>query len=74
MSKIYVILVEYCMKLTLLSALKVKNYYKHVVKSYNFSIKSGIGKWYIPYEILVHTSVLSVIILTQTFKIEIDLV
>ena len=42
MRKIYVILVEYCMKLTLLSAL---NYYKHVEKAYNFRINSGIGKW-----------------------------
>jgi hypothetical protein len=33
MSKIYVILVEYCMKLTLLSASKGSNYYKHVEKN-----------------------------------------
>jgi hypothetical protein len=32
MSKIYVILVEYCMKLTLLYASKGSNYYKHVGK------------------------------------------
>jgi hypothetical protein len=32
MSKIYVILVEYCMKLTPLSASKGSNYYKHVEK------------------------------------------
>ena len=47
MRKIYVILVEYCMKLTLLSTLKGNNYYKHVEKAYNFRIKSRIGKWYI---------------------------
>jgi len=46
MRKIYVILVEYCMQLTLLSALKGNNY-THVEKAYNFRIKSGIGKWYI---------------------------
>ena len=44
MSKIYVILVEYCMKLTLLSASKGSNYYKHVKKTYNFRIKSETGK------------------------------
>ena len=44
MSKIYVILVEYCMKLTLLSASKGSNYYKHVEKTYNFRIKSETGK------------------------------
>ena len=44
MSKIYVILVEYCMKLTLLSASKGSNYYKHVEKKYNFRIKSETGK------------------------------
>ena len=32
MSKIYVILVEYCMKLTLLFVSKGSNYYKHVEK------------------------------------------
>jgi hypothetical protein len=42
MRKIYVILVEYCMKLTILSTL---NYYKHVERAYNFRINSGIGKW-----------------------------
>ena len=45
MRKIYVILVEYRMKLTLLFSLKGSNYYKHVEKAYNFRIKSGIGKW-----------------------------
>ena len=44
MSKIYVILVEYCMKLTFLSASKGSNYYKHVEKTYNFRIKSETGK------------------------------
>ena len=44
MSKIYVILVEYCMKLTHLSASKGGNYYKHVEKTYNFRIKSETGK------------------------------
>ena len=44
MSKIYVILVEYCMKLTLLSASKGSNYYKHVEKPQNFRIKSETGK------------------------------
>ena len=44
MSKIYVILVEYCMKLTVLSASKGSNYYKHVEKTYNFRIKSETGK------------------------------
>ena len=44
MSKIYVILVEYCMKLTLLSASKRSNYYKHVEKTYNFRIKLETGK------------------------------
>ena len=44
MSKIYVILVEYCMKLTLLSTSKGSNYYKHVEKTYNFRIKSETGK------------------------------
>ena len=44
MSKIYVILVEYCMKLTLLSASKGSNYYKHVEKTYNFGINSETGK------------------------------
>ena len=44
MSKIYVILVEYCMKLTLLSVSKGSNYYKHVEKTYNFRIKSETGK------------------------------
>ena len=39
--KIYVILVEYCMKLTLLSASKGSNYYKHVEKTYNFRKKSS---------------------------------
>jgi len=47
MRKIYVILVEYCMKLTLLSAWKGDNYYKNVEKAYNFRMKSGIGKCYI---------------------------
>ena len=41
MSKIYVILVEYCMKLT---ASKGSNYYKHVEKTYNFRIKSETVK------------------------------
>jgi len=45
MRKIYVILVEYCIKLTLLSTLKGSNYYKHVENAYNFRVKSGIGKW-----------------------------
>jgi hypothetical protein len=44
MSKIYVVLVEYCMILTLLSASKGSNYYKHVEKTYNFRIKSETGK------------------------------
>ena len=44
MSKTYVILVEYCMKLTLLSASKGTNYYKHVEKTYNLRIKSETGK------------------------------
>ena len=44
MSKLYVILVEYCMKLTLLSASKGSNYYKHVEKTYNFRIKSETDK------------------------------
>jgi hypothetical protein len=44
MSKIYVILVEYCMKLTLVSASKGRNYYKNVEKTYNFIIKSETGK------------------------------
>jgi hypothetical protein len=44
MSKIYVILVAYCMKLTRLSASKGSNYYKHVEKTYNFRIKSETGK------------------------------
>jgi hypothetical protein len=44
MSKIYVILVEYCMQLTLLSASKGSNYYKHVETSYNFIIKSKTAK------------------------------
>ena len=44
MSNIYVILVEYCMKLTLLSASKGSNYYKHVERTYNFRIKSETGK------------------------------
>jgi hypothetical protein len=44
MSKIYVILVEYCMKLTLLSTSKGSNYYKHVEKTYNFRIKSETSK------------------------------
>jgi hypothetical protein len=44
MNKTYVILVEYCMKLTLLSASKGSNYYKYVEKTYNFRIKSETGK------------------------------
>ena len=32
------------MKLTLLSASKGSNYYKHVEKTYNFRIKSETGK------------------------------
>ena len=52
MSKIYVILVEYCMKLTLLSASKGSNYYKHVEKTYNFRIKSETGKSAIKVRIL----------------------
>ena len=44
MSKIYVILVEYCMQLTLVSASKGRNYYKNVEKTHNFIIKSETGK------------------------------
>ena len=53
MSKIYVIviLVEYCMKLTFLSASKGSNYYKHVEKTYNFRIKSETGKSAIDYHL-----------------------
>ena len=53
MSKIYVIviLVEYCMKLTFLSASKGSNYYKHVEKTYNFRIKSETGKSSIDYHL-----------------------
>ena len=61
MRKIYVILVEYCMKLTLLSALKGDNYYKHVEKAYNFRIKSGIGKWYIAHSALNNNQYLSLV-------------
>ena len=39
----YVILVEHCKNLTLLSNLKGSNYYKNV----NFRVKSVIGIWYI---------------------------
>ena len=44
MSNINGILVAYCMKLTLLSASKGNNYYKHVEKTYNFRIKSETDK------------------------------
>jgi hypothetical protein len=40
----FVILVEYCMKLTLLSASKGSNYYRHVETAYNFIIKSETAK------------------------------
>jgi len=48
MRKIYVILVELCMKWTLLSGLKGSNYYKNVEKVHNFRIKSVTGKTSIP--------------------------
>ena len=44
MRKIYVILIELCMKLILLSGLKGSNYYKNMEKAYYFRIKSGTGK------------------------------
>ena len=66
MRKIYVILVEYCMKLTLLTTLKGDNYYKHVERAYNFRVKLGIGKWYIGGE--VHFFVNFLFIQFQKFK------
>jgi hypothetical protein len=41
--KIYFILVEHCMKLTLLSGLDENNYYKIVKRAYNFRIQSKTG-------------------------------
>ena len=51
MRKIDFILVELCMKLTLLSGLKGSTYmyYKYVEKAYNFRIMSETSKWYILY-------------------------
>ena len=43
MRKIYFILVEHCMKLTLLSGLIENNYYKNVERAYNFRIQSKTG-------------------------------
>ena len=63
MSKIYVILVEYCMKLTFVSASKGSNYYKHVEKTYNFRIKSESGKSAIVYEHLHFATIMSYLLL-----------
>jgi hypothetical protein len=44
MRKIYDILIEHCMKWTLLSALKGSNYYTQVEMAYNFRMKLETGK------------------------------
>ena len=62
-SKIYVILVEYCMKLTFVSASKGSNYYKHVEKTYYFRIKSESGKSAIVYEHLHCATIMSYLLL-----------
>jgi hypothetical protein len=59
-SKIYVILVEYCMKLTLLSASKGSNYYKHVgflrVRRVSFTSRAKGCIKFVPHSCLVSLS------------------
>jgi hypothetical protein len=42
--KIYVILVEHCMDLILLSSLRGSSYYKNVENVYNFKCKPGTAE------------------------------